>query len=185
MKTRERVSLAEFLKLPESKPYLELCDGEVVEKAMPNRRHSQLVSELVIDIGNHLRAHPIARVDTELRHVELETDWVFLPDVSVTLKSRRPTPSANDKGPVAVVPDFAIEVLSPDDRPGRLTRRIADYMNAGLTLLWVIDPEDEQVTVWERGAEPRAVSAGDLSAAPVLPGFSVNLEALFATLHES
>ena len=33
MKTRERVSLAEFLKLPESKPYLELWDGEVVEKA--------------------------------------------------------------------------------------------------------------------------------------------------------
>ncbi|MFN0149014.1 MAG: Uma2 family endonuclease, partial [Dehalococcoidia bacterium] len=65
-----------------------------------------------------------------------------------------------------------------------VTRKITHYMASGVTLLWVVDPEDEQVTVWERGAPPRLAAPGELlSAAPVLPGFSVDLAALFARLH--
>ncbi len=186
MSTRTRVSLQQFLALPETKPYRELWDGEAVEKAMPNPSHSALVIEFATDLRTYLRANAIATVDTELRHLETDTGWVFLPDVSVTLKSRRPAPAAEIVGPVVVLPDFAIEVLSPDDRPGQLARRIASYMSAGVTLLWVVDPEDEQITVWERDAEPRLVAPGEtLSAAPVLPGFSIDVERLFATLHDA
>ena len=186
MISRTRVSLEEFISQPETRPYRELWDGEVVEKAMPSRPHSTLVRELLTELTLHLRANPIASADTELRHAEVESEWVFLPDVSVTLHSRRPGPPSEAKGPERVLPDFAIEVLSPDDRPGQLARRIASYMSAGVTLLWVVDPEDEQITVWERGAEPRLVAPGEtLSAAPVLPGFSIDVERLFATLHEA
>lgn len=185
VKARARVSLEEFLSLPESKPYLELWDGDVVEKAMPNFSHSQLVGELLFELKLHLRQNAVAWADTELRHLDPDTDWVFLPDVSVTLKSRRPLAASKAIGPITILPDFAIEVLSPEDRPGRLAQRIAAYMNAGLTLLWVIDPDDEQVTIWERGAEPRVANNGELDASPVLPDFSVNLAALFSPLRES
>ncbi len=186
MTTRTRVSLEAFLALPETKPYRELWDGEVVEKAMPSRTHSRLVRELLTELTNYLRTNPIASADTELRHAEVESGWVFLPDVSVTLHSRRPGSPVDAAGPEEVLPDFAIEVLSPGDRPGQLARRIASYMSAGVTLLWVVDPEDEHITVWERGSEPRLATPGEaLSAAPVLPGFSINLTELFATLHEA
>ncbi len=184
--TKPRVSLEQFLAMEETKPYREYMDGEVIEKAMPNRPHGALVAELIIQLGIYLRLYDVAWLTTELRHLDTEGDWVFLPDVSVTLKSRQPAPPADTPGAIEVMPDFAIEVLSPDDRPGRTAQRIAYYMRAGVTLLWVIDPEDESVTVWERGAEPRAAHAPDmLEATAVLPGFAVDLEQLFATLHRA
>ncbi len=184
--TKPRVSLEQFLAMEETKPYREYMDGEVVEKAMPSTSHSTLVIELIIELGNHLRLHPIGRLATELRHLDADAEWVFLPDISVILRSRLAIPPADLRGAVEVMPDFAIEVLSPDDRPGRTAQRIAYYMRAGVTLLWVIDPEDESVTVWERGAEPRAAHAPDiLEATAVLPGFTVDLGRLFATLHNA
>ena len=184
MTTKPRVSLKEFLALPETKPYLELIDGEVVEKAMPNAMHGTLVSQIIIALGNFLRAEPIARVETEVRHAEHDNEWVFLPDISITKKERRPPP-AEESGPIEVMPDLAIEVLSPDDRPGRVAQRVNYYLRAGVTLVWIVDPEDESVTVFERGAESRVVTAPDeLTGEPVLPGFTLDLGRLFATLHQ-
>ncbi len=51
---------------------------------------------------------------TELRHVQDDEQRIYLPDVSVTLKGR--LPKGQQRGPVEVSPDFAVEVLSPDDR---------------------------------------------------------------------
>lgn len=83
------------------------------------------------------------------------------------------------------MPDLAIEVLSLDDQPGRVSQKIAHYMSSGVRLLWVVDPEDERITVWEPGNPPQDLAApAILSAAPVLPAFELDLAALFAHLHE-
>lgn len=185
MVTKTRVSLSEYLALKECKPYLELIDGEVVQKSMPGLSHSTLVSELIMELGIYLRASGEARVETELRHIQRADEWVFMPDISVTLKSCISGTPAESHGLVEVLPDFAIEVLSPDDQPGRVSQRIAHYMGSGVRLLWVVDPEDERVTVWEPGKTPSDLAAPTvLSAAPVLPGFELDLAALFARLHE-
>ena len=184
MVLKTRTTLAEFLALPETKPYLELMDGEVYPKPMPNRFHGTLVAYLVRILGNYLERTREARVETEVRHAEEDEEWVFLPDVHVTLRSRIGPPTSTPD-PVVVMPDLAIEVLSPDDRPGRLQRRIAHYMRAGVPILWVIDPESETLTVWEPGGAPREYAApAKVSAAPVLSDFELDLGALFATLDD-
>jgi Uma2 family endonuclease len=127
-----------------------------------------------------------AVVDSELRHGYDGEEWVFLPDVSVTLKQRLPYPPADTpKGPFEILPDLAIEVVSPDDQPGRLQRRIGHYMRSGVPLLWVVDPEVESVTVWEPGKAPLEMRAPSvLNAQPVLSAFELDLETLFARLHD-
>jgi Uma2 family endonuclease len=186
MATKTRVSLDEFLAMELSEPELELMDGEAVQKPTAGKKHSQISVELIFRLQGFLRGTGVGDVDTELRHMEREQEWVFLPDISVTLRERLAGVSFADNRPVEVLPDFAIEVLSPDDRPGRLSRKIAHYMEAGVRVLWVIDPEVEEITVWEPGAHPRLVIAGqDLSAAPVLPGFTVNREELFGRVRET
>ena len=185
MATTVRVTLQEFLAAPESKPYRELMDGEVCEKPMPNREHSALGTELIYLLKAHQRINNTFDVDTELRHADVEHAWVFLPDISVTLKSRLPDPPSSIRNPVDVLPDFAIEILSPEDRPGMVTRKITFYRRAGVTLLWIIDPETETITVWERGAEPfEATSDEPLGAAPILPDFTLDIPALFAFIHQ-
>jgi Uma2 family endonuclease len=182
MTTPTRVSVEEFLAMEESKPYLELIDGEVVQKAMPSPKHSATVFELAGVLRNFLRAHPIARGNTELRHRDRNEDRVFLPDLSVTLNSRWRT---GGDGPVEVMPDFAIEVLSPDDRTSRVAERVDFYLRAGTELVWVIDPELENVTIYRRGAQPEfRKGAGKLDAMPVLPGFELDLDDLFKVVRE-
>jgi Uma2 family endonuclease len=185
MATKTRVSLAEFLAMPEAAPPLELIDGEVVQKAMPGPKHSKMVAELIYLLMSFLRERNDADVDTELRHVRRDEDWTFLPDISVTFRARRGKPAgAMGNDPVEVMPDFVIEVLSPDDQSGRTAQRISHYMDAGVRLLWLVDPDIERVSVWMPGALGRDVAPpAKLSAAPVLEGFEVDLEALFARLH--
>lgn len=183
MPVKLRVPVEEFLALPEVRPYRELMDGEVTEKAVPTKLHSRTVGLLVHWLWAFVEANPIADVDTELRHLDRLSEWVFLPDVSVTLL-RRPGGSDEPVDPVELLPDFAIEVLSPSDTAPRVTRRIAHNMNAGVTLLWLIDPESETVTAWQRGAEPRVVAGREtLDAGIVLPGFVVDLGELFDKVH--
>lgn len=183
MTTKLRVSLAEFLGMPEEKPYRELFDGEVVEKAMPNDDHSELVAELIYLLKAFQRSHPYFRIRPELRHIDRKTGWIYLPDIAVTLSSRLGEESSN---PEEVAPDFAIEVLSPDDRPGMLTSRIAAYFRAGTSLLWLIDPDRQVVTVFQHGQDPvQAQREMTLSASPALSGFEVNLAELFAVLRRA
>lgn len=184
MVLKTRTTLAEFLALPETKPYLELMDGEVIEKPMPNYTHGTLVGVLMQLLRNYLDRTREARVVTEVRHLEDDEEWVFLPDVSVTRRERRGPPSANAQ-PEAVMPDLAIEVLSPDDRPGRLQRKIAHYMRSGVSILWVIDPADETLTVWRPGEMPLDFAApAKVSAQPVLQSFELDLQQLFDSLRD-
>jgi hypothetical protein len=84
-------------------------------------------------------------------------------------------------------PDLAVEVLSPDDRPGELAERMADYVAAGTRCIWVVDADARTVTVHRPGEPPLVVhadvdAATSLDGAPVLPGFALPLAPLFAGL---
>lgn len=177
-----RVSLAQFLAMEETKPYLELIDGEVVPKAMPTDVHGFLVAKLISRLDRYLEESPEGRVGTEVRHLARGEERVYLPDVSVYL-GRRPFVA---RGVVEVPPDFAIEVLSPDDQAGRVLERAAFYMRTGTSLLWIVDADLETVTVYTPGASPKAVrSPAILDAQPLLRAFTLDLGTLFAAVKDS
>lgn len=175
------MTLKEFLALPEEKPYLEFVNGEIWEKPMPGPLHSAAVVELLRLIANHVLGRRDVRVDTELRHVEDHEERVYLPDISVTLWSR--FPRGQRSGAIPVHPDLAIEVLSPDDRADRVQNKVQFYLRAGVTLVWVVDPDFETITVYRPDRAPQEHRTPEtLAADPVLPGFSMGLQAFFATV---
>jgi Uma2 family endonuclease len=176
--TAHRVTVAEFLAMEETKPYRELIDGEVVEKSMPTQNHSNAVLDLGSDLRGKLKTTGQGHVFTELRCHYLPEDRLYLPDVCVFLSGRLPP---RDENPVLSVPDFAIEVLSPDDRASRVIEKVQFYMRAGVRLLWLVDPERRAITVHEPGKQALDYT-GDttVSAAPVLPDFEIRLMDLFA-----
>ena len=181
MVTKTRVSIDEFLAMPETEPPSELIDGEVVQKPMPNDDHGDLTSWLIGQLFIHLQQLGRGRVKNEVRHADRDEQWVYLPDVEVRLAPR--TSGRGASRPTETPPDFAIEVLSPGDRPGRLLQRVSFYMRTGVALLWVVDPVDEQITVYQPGASPSTFQApAVINAAPVLPGFELDLAELFAIL---
>jgi Uma2 family endonuclease len=186
MATQTRLTRDEFLALPETKPYREFLAGEVIEKVAPDAAHGKIVIRLGQQIENSVEEQDAPlEVLTEVRHEDRAQDWIYLPDVSVTRRDRLPANWLERRqGPPRVTPDFAIEVLSPDDERDDVSTRIEQYMNAGLRLLWILDPETETVAVHEPGKAGRLYRAPDvLDAGPVFPQFRLDIGAFFDRIY--
>lgn len=100
------------------------------------------------------------------------------PDVAWVEASRwnALTPDQRRRFP-PLCPDFVLELLSPSDNPNTVRAKMQDYLNSGLRLGWLINPQDQWLEIYranlptpERLMAPLSV-AGD----PVLPGFGLNL----------
>jgi len=186
MATKTRVSLEQFLAMPETEPASELIDGEVIQKMSPTLYHGTLVAELIRLLGQYLHESREGRLVTEVRHVNFAEERIFLPDINVTLAARQPTTrEAGQHGLVSVPPDFALEVVSPGDSVGRVLEKADFYMRSGTQLLWLIDPDSESITTYRPGQPPAIHRApAVIDAQPVLSDFSLDVGALFAVLHE-
>lgn len=79
-----------------------------------------------------------------------------------------------------VVPDLAVEVVSPSDLAEDGLDKVLEYLRAGVRLVWVIYPKQRQAYVYESPDQVRVVTdAGALDGGAVLPGFTMPLAALF------
>jgi Uma2 family endonuclease len=147
------LTLAEFLKLPETKPASEYVNGKIIQKPMPQGKHSILQSELIEGINPLVKPQRIARAFPELRCTFGGRSIV--PDVSVFAWDRIPM---DEEGNIANVfteaPDWTIEILSPGQSPTQVIRNILHCLDHGCTLGWMLDPEERSVLIYPVGEQP-------------------------------
>ncbi len=182
MTTATKLTLDEFLALPETEPPSEYICGEVVQKSMPSFEHGLIAAGLIIELGNHLARSGEGVVVPEVRHASRDEQRAYLPDVGVILREHRPQRGTRARA-LDLPPDLAIEVLSPGDRPGRVAERLAFYLRAGVRLVWIIDPEERTLDA-HRPGEPSQHYAGEgiVTGVPVLAEFELDLGKLFGLL---
>lgn len=141
------ISLEAFLKLPETKPASEFVDGQIIQKPMPQGKHSTIQSDLSSAINLDLKPKHIARAYTELRCTF--GDRSTIPDLAVFTWERIPR---DDDGKVANVfaipPDWTIEILSPDQSQTKVVRNILHCLSHGTQVGWLIDPAEELAFVY-------------------------------------
>ena len=100
-------------------------------------------------------------------------DTVRAPDVAFVASRRRPS---NARGFAELAPDLAVEVRSPDDRTSDVLLKVADWLNAGSLLVWVIDPERRVAQVYRADGSVAALGEPDaFDGEQVLPGFRCEL----------
>jgi Uma2 family endonuclease len=84
------------------------------------------------------------------------------------------------QNPWDVVPDLAVEVISPSDLVYDLIQKIAEYFEAGVRLVWVVYPPQRLVYVYESLTRARILTVADeLEGGAVLPGFRLPVANLF------
>src|SRR5262249_10529984 len=77
-------------------------------------------------------------------------------------------------------PTLAVEVLSPHDNWGQVTRRITQFLRRGVAVVWLVDPEGRSVTVDGGNQMPQVFEGDDeLKGEPELPGFVCRVADLF------
>jgi Uma2 family endonuclease len=151
---------------------------------MPSYLHSAVAAALAAMLYNLLSVTRAGRVVVEARHAQRQEGRAYLPDVGVILAANAPRSRREIvHGPLERVPDFAIEILSPDDRPGRVAEKLAFYLRNNIPLVWVIDPVEGTIDAHRPGLASTQHRAGDIiSADPVLPDFRLDVAELFATV---
>ena len=100
------------------------------------------------------------------------------PDVMVFSNSVTPGPATNR--PTSTVPALIVEVFSPSDRPGQLSRRVGDYFTLGVPVVWVVYPDEQSVDVYTSTSAPLAAAGADELTVAGLPGFRCTAADLFA-----
>ena len=178
-------TLVEFLQLPETKPVSEYIDGQIIQKPMPQGKHSVIQGELVPAINGVVKRKRIARAFPELRCTFGGRSTV--PDVAVFLWNRIPR---DENGEVAntfsAPPDWTIEILSPDQSQTRVTKNILHCLQHGTEVGWLIDPREQTVFIYRSKQEPKVLDEPE-QVIPV-PSFAselqLTIQELFAWLLE-
>jgi len=101
------------------------------------------------------------------------------PDVSFVRKERLPE-GLTSEGYLYIPPDLAVEVISPNDLAYQVDHKVDEYLNAGVPLVWVINPEARKVFIHRRDQSVSALrEADELSGEDVLPGFRCRVSTIF------
>jgi hypothetical protein len=123
------LTAAQFASLPREDAYrVELVRGRLVRAPRPMPLHARLVTGMV----HRLHGVLLAR----------EPDTVRGPDVAFYSHARVPE-TRYDAG-FWGAPDLAIEITSPSNRASDVQEKVTDYLDAGVRLVWVIDPHGEE-----------------------------------------
>ena len=78
-------------------------------------------------------------------------------------------------------PDFAIEILLETDDLKDTQEKMQEYLDQGLRLGWLINPQAKQVEIYRHNQAVEVLrSPLSLFGEDVLPGFELNLPPIFA-----
>lgn len=179
--TQTRITPDELLAIPNGK-WCELVDGRLVE--LPSGAEAGWIGTTIrCAVGNFVRDHGLGHVfGPTAGYVCFPSDpnMVRKPDGSFIAKGRLPG-GVIPKGHIPIAPDLAIEVISPGDSYYEVDSKVHLYREAGIRLIWVINPDNRTVKVYAQGRDfPVELTVGDtLDGGDVLPQFSVPVAQLF------
>lgn len=162
-----KITLEEFLKLPETKPASEYINGQIIQKPMPQGKHSKLQGELITAINAIAKPQKIALAFPELRCTFGGRS--IGPDVTLFAWERIPVDENSDIANVfKIAPDWTIEILSPEQSQTKVTGNILHCLNYGCQLGWLLDPNGKSVLVFPAQQQPQLLTQNDVLPVPNL-----------------
>lgn len=171
----------DLLRLPKDvRRMCELIDGTLVVKAM-GYPESVLAMVLVGFLREFLRGKKLAAVSGPDGHIRFFGDQVRMPDVAVLLRDKLPDGELPTEQICPIAPDLAVEVLSPGNTKKEMKRRVREFFDSGVRLVWILDPKKRKVRVYTSPDDDTEFKEdGTLDGGDVLPGFTVSIEEWFA-----
>jgi len=161
----------------------ELVDGMLVEKPM-GFRESFLALALGALLWDFVRDRKLGMVTGPDGTIRLSPGLVRVPDVALFLWTDLPGQQVPKEPIPQVVPALAIEVLSQSNTRAEMERKRREYFEAGVRLVWLVDPQYRTVAAFERGMDkPREYDqASTIEGLDFLAGFRLSVADLFACL---
>lgn len=180
--TSSHLTIDEFQALPNEKDF-ELVDGQLMEQQM-GFESSYIAGHLLALLYLYSQSHRLGWVVGSDCGYSLplpgRTGNVRRPDVSFVSFDKLSVKDGIPRGYPAIAPDLAAEVLSPNDLAYEVDAKIKDYLEAGVKLIWIINPASRSAQVLRQdGSTARLLETDSLDGETVLPGFQCRIATLF------
>jgi Uma2 family endonuclease len=178
------LTVADFAALPTHLPSgdikYELDRGRLIIVSPPARRHGRLQGRIVKEFILQGEEQGFGEAGTETAFVLSKNPaTVYIPDVHFIAKRSFPVRETRE-GYLETPPDIAVEVLGKRKSRPPMEQKVSDYLAAGITEIWVVDPAKKTVTIHRASTAPRVLTEAEtLTIADIIPGFSLPLAELF------
>ena len=181
----------QLVDLPDDGRRHELVSGELHSMAPAGAQHGSVAFEIGLAVGLHVREHRLGRCFAAETGFVLSRrpDTVRAPDLAFVRADRAEALERYARF-ADVVPDLVVEVVSPYDRSTKTVEKALMWVDAGVRLVWVVDPQARLVTVYRDDGVVALVRGPGavLDGGDVLPGMRIPLDELLpgppATLEE-
>lgn len=160
----------------------ELVHGKVMELAMPGTQHGIVCMRTALAIGSFVEKNQLGRAAGNDTFVQTHRgpDSVRGADICYWSFNRFP-PGPVPQGLADAPPELVVEVRSPSDRWKQMVAKAIEYLDAGVDVVVLLDPNSSTATVFRPDEIQQVFDNGDMLTIPdVLPGFSVPVKQLFA-----
>jgi Uma2 family endonuclease len=177
----QRMTLEEFLALPEQKPALEYDAGVVTQKMAPTPDHIELQAILRAAFNATAEEQHLGRAFAEARF--RTSDVAYVPDVGFYRRARLRTRPGHRYARDLGVPDIAVEIVSPDQSVTSLIRKCQRYLALGASIALIVDEDDEAILAFRPGQPLRVLQGDDrIDVDDVLPGLTLTISELFEAI---
>ncbi|QLE58825.1 Uma2 family endonuclease [Nostoc sp. TCL26-01] len=181
--SNQRLTLEEFLALPEGDITYEFVNGEAVPKykddeMSPKFFHSSTTGALLILLSAW--AQDKGRVVTEwaIKLTRNHQDWMPIPDLTYVSHHRLAANWLQDEA-CPVAPELVIEIISPGQTFGEMTEKATDYLKAGVSRVWVVDTKARTITVFASSSFPITYRDQQVITDDLLPELDITPNAIF------
>jgi Uma2 family endonuclease len=184
--TEELITAEQFaagkLELPEGGRWHELHEGRTVLMQPPDDAHGNAVLNLSKALANWFAEQSDAEIGYACHeiglHVERNPDSVFCPAVSYFTGGSQFAEA--DNVVAASTPSLVVDIASANDRRRDMRRRTLAYVNSGVQVIWVPDPQKKEVQIIARGRHTLALGEHQtIISQEVLPGFELAVRDVF------
>ncbi|MGO8898595.1 MAG: Uma2 family endonuclease [Isosphaeraceae bacterium] len=164
----------EFMAADLGEGTFELVRGEVIQLPPSMPEHGLICVNIGVALWNYGKrtghGYPISNDSAVV--TERGPDTVRGADISYYRQDHWPRSEVGWTLP-PVQPDLVVEVYSPGNRRGKILEKLAEYLGAGIPLVWIVYPKSRTVTMYRSLDEPPDVLKQDavIENLPELPGF--------------
>ncbi|MCA1849912.1 MAG: Uma2 family endonuclease [Acidobacteria bacterium] len=174
-------SAEELFKMPDDGFRYELVRGELKKMSPAGSEHGAIIVNLTAPLAMHVKANNLGMVfgaETGFK-IATDPDTVRAPDIAFVRRERIPE-SGIPKGFWPGAPDLAVEVTSPGDSFEEVEEKVEDWLTAGASAVWIVNPKRRTLTVY-RSLKDVAILTEDaeLDEQAVVPGFRCRVADIF------
>jgi Uma2 family endonuclease len=170
----------DYLRIPDDGRRTELRRGVVVYMNPPGFRHGAVCSNIHHYLDGFVRTHQLGRTLTNDSGIITQRDPDTVRGADVSFYSHQRVPRNQlPIGYAGASPEIVFEVVSPTNTRREITEKIGEYVNAGVNVVCVVDPQYQTVNLHFPELPTTTLTGNDLLTLADLPGFSLPVSRLF------